>query len=585
MSVVSTIEASCRDCYKCVRHCPVKAIRVSNGHAEVIGDRCLEDGHCVAICPQQAKRVESDAGLVMEFIKSGAKTAAGIAPSFAADLGLEDPGQLVTALKKIGFAFVEETAEGAEWVAKEHLRLVKEATGPVITSCCPVIVNLLEIYYPHLLPYLAPVVSPMTAHGRMMKKRHGKETKVVFIGPCIAKKGERRREENKGIIDAVLTFAELNQVLSAEGIDPALLEPGMFDREEAKSAHAFAVPGGLARSAPLSTDLLAEDVITVDGLEECLSFLEKFAEVKKDFRLIELLACRGGCVMGPGMKTGLSAYARRNKVLDYANNRRRGRELTGEEEKTVPAMAEGAVPVDLYREYTARAVEDPEGGEQPSEEEIRRILARTGKLKPADELNCGACGYNSCRDKAIAVAKGMAEIDMCIPYMRAKAESRADLICRAAPNAILVVSSDLKVLELNPAAEKMLYCRNEEVKGKDLKSILDPTAFAEVLRTKKMVTGEAFYPAYGLAVWQAIFYVETEDVLIGILIDITNEKQQRERLDMVTRETLEKAREVIDKQMRVAQEIAGLLGETTAETKVLLTKLIKLIVNEEGEEK
>ena len=585
MSVVSTIEASCRDCYKCVRHCPVKAIRVSNGHAEVIGDRCLEDGHCVAICPQQAKRVESDAGLVMEFIKSGAKTAAGIAPSFAADLGLEDPGQLVTALKKIGFAFVEETAEGAEWVAKEHLRLVKEATGPVITSCCPVIVNLLEIYYPHLLPYLAPVVSPMTAHGRMMKKRHGKETKVVFIGPCIAKKGERRREENKGIIDAVLTFAELNQVLSAEGIAPALLDPGRFDREEAKSAHAFAVPGGLARSAPLSTDLLAEDVITVDGLEECLSFLEKFAEVKKDFRLIELLACRGGCVMGPGMKTGLSAYARRNKVLDYANNRRRGRELTGEEEKTVPAMAEGAVPVDLYREYTARAVEDPEGGEQPSEEEIRRILARTGKLKPADELNCGACGYNSCRDKAIAVAKGMAEIDMCIPYMRAKAESRADLICRAAPNAILVVSSDLKVLELNPAAEKMLYCRNEEVKGKDLKSILDPTAFAEVLRTKKMVTGEAFYPAYGLAVWQAIFYVETEDVLIGILIDITNEKQQRERLDMVTRETLEKAREVIDKQMRVAQEIAGLLGETTAETKVLLTKLIKLIVNEEGEEK
>ena len=584
MSVVSTIEASCRDCYKCVRHCPVKAIRVSNGHAEVIGDRCLEDGHCVAICPQQAKRVESDAGLVMEFIKSGAKTAAGIAPSFAADLGLEDPGQLVTALKKIGFAFVEETAEGAEWVAKEHLRLVKEATGPVITSCCPVIVNLLEIYYPHLLPYLAPVVSPMTAHGRMMKKRHGKETKVVFIGPCIAKKGERRREENKGIIDAVLTFAELNQVLSAEGIDPALLEPGRFDREEAKSAHAFAVPGAWP-GQPVKHGPLAEDVITVDGLEECLSFLEKFAEVKKDFRLIELLACRGGCVMGPGMKTGLSAYARRNKVLDYANNRRRGRELTGEEEKTVPAMAEGAVPVDLYREYTARAVEDPEGGEQPSEEEIRRILARTGKLKPADELNCGACGYNSCRDKAIAVAKGMAEIDMCIPYMRAKAESRADLICRAAPNAILVVSSDLKVLELNPAAEKMLYCRNEEVKGKDLKSILDPKAFAEVLRTKKMVTGEAFYPAYGLAVWQAIFYVETEDVLIGILIDITNEKQQRERLDMVTRETLEKAREVIDKQMRVAQEIAGLLGETTAETKVLLTKLIKLIVNEEGEEK
>ncbi|NLY89125.1 MAG: hypothetical protein GX085_05835 [Firmicutes bacterium] len=582
MSVVSTIEASCRDCYKCVRYCPVKAIRVSNGHAEVIGDRCLEDGRCVAICPQQAKKVESDAGLVMEFIKSGFKIAAGVAPSFAADLGLKDPRQLVTALKKTGFHYVEETAEGAEWVAKEHLRLVKESGGPVITSCCPVVVNLLEIYYPHLLPHLAPVVSPMTAHGRIMKKRYGKVTKVVFIGPCIAKKGERRRKENKGIIDAVITFSELHEILSAAEVDPALLEPGSFDRAEAKSAHAFAIPGGLARSAPLSTDLLAEDVITVDGLEECITFLEKFAEVKESFRLIELLACRGGCVMGPGMKTGLSAYARRNKVLNYANSRQDERWLVKE---VTPLPAEGVEPADLYREYTARAVAGPDGGDPPPEKAIRRILARTGKLKPSDELNCGACGYNSCRDKAIAVAKGMAEIDMCIPYMRARAESRADLICRAAPNAILVVSSDLKVLELNPAAEKMFYCRNQTVKGKDLESILDPKAFVEVLKTKKMVTGEAFYPAYGLAVWQAVFHVETEDVIIGILIDITNEKQQQDRLDMVTRETLGKAREVIDKQMRVAQEIAGLLGETTAETKVLLTKLIKLIQNEEGDEK
>lgn len=584
MGVVSTIEASCRDCYKCVRYCPVKAIRVSNGHAEVIGHRCLEDGHCVAICPQQAKKVESDTGLIREFIKSGFKTAAGLAPSFAADWGLEDPRQLVTALKKFGFAYVEETAEGAEWVAKEHLRLVKEATGPVITSCCPAVVNLLEIYYPHLLPHLAPVVSPMTAHGRMMKNRYGEETKIVFIGPCIAKKGERRRKENQGVIDAVLTFAELHELLSAAGIDPAGLEPGRFDREEAMSAHAFAVPGGLARSARLNTDLLAEDVITVDGFEECFAFLEKFDDVKESFRLIELLACRGGCVMGPGMSTGLSAYARRNKVLNYANSRRRpGRCFDGDQIKTVPALPEELAPTDLYREYTARAVDSTKGGDLPPEEEIRRILARTGKLKPRDELNCGACGYNSCRDKAIAVAKGMAEIDMYIPYMRARAESRADLICRAAPNAILVVSSDLKILELNPAAEKMLYCQNEEVKGKDLQSILDPKFFAEVLRTKKMITGEAFYPAYGLVVWQAIFHVETEDVLIGILIDITNEKQQRERLAMVTRETLEKAREVIDKQMRVAQEIAGLLGETTAETKVLLTRLIKLIQNEEGE--
>src|SRR5690554_6517019 len=328
----------------------------------------------------------------MEFIKSGAKTAAGLAPSFAADWGLEDPRQLVTALKKFGFAYVEETAEGAEWVAKEHLRLVKEATGPVITSCCPAVVNLLEIYYPHLLPHLAPVVSPMTAHGRMMKNRYGEETKIVFIGPCIAKKGERRRKENHGVIDAVLTFAELHELLSAAGIDPDGLEPGRFDREEAMSAHAFAVPGGLARSARLNTDLLAEDVITVDGFEECFAFLEKFDDVKECFRLIELVACRGGCVMGPGMKTSLSAYARRNKVLNYANNRRNERGLDVNKGKITWALPEESVRTDLYREYTAGVIKSPKGGDIPQEEEIRRILARTGKLKPEDELNCGACG-------------------------------------------------------------------------------------------------------------------------------------------------------------------------------------------------
>lgn len=238
---------------------------------------------------------------------------------------------------------------------------------------------------------------------------------------------------------------------------------------------------------------------------------------------------------------------------------------------------EGEVP-SLWTTYAKRKLNLP----APSEEAIRQVLSQTGKTKPGDELNCGACGYNSCREKAIAVLEGMAEIDMCIPYMRAKAESRANLICRMTPNAIIVVDRNLQILEVNPAAERKFLCHQDQVVGKNLQLLIDPVYFEEALRTKKLVTGEVAYPAYGIVAWQAIFYVETDDVLIGIFVDITKEHEQREKLALVRGETLTKAQEVIDKQMRVAQEIAGLLGETTAETKVLLSKLIKLIKNGDG---
>ncbi len=568
MRIISTIKASCRDCYKCVRHCPVKAIKVTGGHAEVIEDRCIADGRCVTICPQNAKKVLEDKGKVKGFICKKEKIAISLAPSFVALEEFTDASQFISALHTMGFTYVAETAEGAEIVAKEHLRLISK-DAPLITSCCPAIVNLIEIYYPHLLPYLAPVVSPMVAHGRILKQRYGSEIKVVFVGPCIAKKGEYLREEYRGDIDAVLTFEELLEIMEEQGDDYFTQKTGVFDGEGIW-ARAFPTPGGLAKTAELSTDLLAKESITIDGLEECIEFLDKFKDVKDSLRLVELLACRGGCLMGPGIKSELSLYARRERLLRYSQN--------GPVEK-----AHKRVPqynLDLTTKYTKRARDLLFS---PSEEEIQKILAKTGKFKPEDELNCGACGYNSCREKAKAVMEGMAEIDMCIPYMRAKAESRANLICGMTPNAIFVVDSELRILEVNPAAERKFLCQQEQVVGKPLEVVINPGNFEEALRTKSLVTGEVSYPTYGIVTWQAVFYVEQEDVLIGIFADITMENEQREKLALMKGETLTKAQEVIDKQMRVAQEIAGLLGETTAETKVLLTKLIKLIKNGDGQ--
>jgi iron only hydrogenase large subunit-like protein/uncharacterized Fe-S cluster-containing protein len=566
MNLISTIKASCRDCYKCVRHCPVKAIRVNDNHAEVVAERCIGDGRCVTICPQSAKKVVSQVDLVKSFLRSGVKIAASLAPSFVAAFDME-PGRLVAALHRIGFNYVEETVEGAELVARAHAELVGRREGPVIASCCPAIVNLIEIYYPKLLPYLAEVVSPMTAHGKILKIRYGQDCKVVFIGPCITKKGEAAEGVS---IDAVLTFLELEALITEARIDPATLEIEKFDGLGAMRSHAFPSPGGLARAALLSTDLLAKEIISIDGLEETIQFLDNFRTVKDNYRLIELLACRGGCINGPGMTDCSGIFQRREELLGYAQ----------QQQRTNPERGGNRQPIrpDLSRLYRNRGLEEAE----PSEVEIQAILARTGKYQPQDELNCGACGYNSCREKAVAVARGLAEVDMCIPFMRAKAESRGSLIFQMSPNAIMVVDREMTILEANPAAERIFMLNRERIPGMKLNGIIDPVYFGEAMTTRQVVTGEVAYPAYNLVAWQALVYLEQEEVLLGIFSDITKEKQQREKLDLMTEETLEKAQEVINKQMRVAQEIAGLLGETTAETKVLLTKLMSVIQNETG---
>lgn len=566
MGLIETIKASCRDCYKCVRHCPVKAIRVNDNHAEVVAERCIADGRCTIICPQSAKKVESAIETVRDYLKSPQKVVASLAPSFVAAFPVES-GKIVAALKQLGFDYVTETAEGAEWVAKAHLDLMKRSTGPLFTSCCPAMVNLIEIYYPELIPYLAPVISPMNAHGKILKQRYGNDCKVVFIGPCIAKKGEAQTDRD---IDAVLTFQELEKLMEQAGIDPAILEAVACDGPGANRAHVFPSPGGLARTASLSTDLLAKEIISIDGMEEAIAFLDSFATVKDKFCLIELLACRGGCISGPGIDTSMGLYERRERLLSYAQAQEK-QENKVRDDEGIP------LSLDLDRLYVNRHIPESE----PTEREIEEILARTGKYKPEDELNCGACGYNSCREKAVAVAKGLAEVGMCIPFMRAKAESRAGLICEMTPNAILVVDKDLTILEANPAALQK-FALSREVHNVKLESIIDTRYFREAFQTKKIITGEVTFPSYNLVAWQSIVYLEQEEVFIGIFSDITKEKQQREKLDRMTEETLEKAQEVINKQMRVAQEIAGLLGETTAETKVQLTKLMSLIQNESG---
>ena len=589
MGIITTIDAKCKDCYKCLRTCPVKAIKMERGaqphelHARVCEERCILDGSCVLTCPQNAKKVTSDLDSVRPLLEKGENVTASIAPSFPSVFPDVDPRVVPTALRLIGFSFVQETAIGAEIVSEEYERRFREDEMQLISSPCPVVVNLIERHYPEVIPYLAPIVSPMVAHGRYLKQIMP-GTRVVFIGPCIAKLGERETPGVDDAIDFVLTFEELKDLFCQCGIDLGSLQPSRFDGAEPDRARLFPVEGGMLKSASLSTDMLDCDVLTVSGLESCKEVLRQFIEGMergdKSYipRLVDMLACEGGCINGPKNPSKEDIYTRRARVLEYvkqSHDDRRHSQRSGVGCQESPRCSS------LPRELLERSYRNLKPVvEEPDEEAIRAILAKTGKHSKSDELNCGACGYDSCRDKAIAVFQGMADPEMCIPHMRERAESVANLFVASTPNAIIVIDENETIRDLNAAAEGMFKTKKGEVVGKNLSSIMEPGHFRKALQEKAVMQGEVCYPDMELVTYQTIFYEPGERLAMGIIADITEERKRERRLLEIREQTLDKAQGVINKQMEVAQKIAGLLGETTAETKVLLTKLMNTFKNE-----
>ncbi|AZR74124.1 hypothetical protein BBF96_12380 [Anoxybacter fermentans] len=558
MSVISTIKTDCKDCYKCVRSCPMKAIQINEGRARIVEERCINDGKCIHVCPQGAKQVrKTDLEQVRQWLASGERIAVSLAPSYPVGIKFDTTCEIVLILRKLGFSYIQETAWAAEYVAKQYLDLLKDDRPlPLLTSCCPVIVDLVEKHYPHLIDHLAPVLSPMALHGRMLKEKF---ERVVFIGPCIAKKEEMEQPGVKGQIDAVLTFKELQELIEEAGVLSKEVGAVEFDGEKPNVARLFPVGGGLLKTAGFSTDLLADKFLSVTGLEEVIEVLKDFS--RWDYlQLIEMMACKGGCIGGVGIATSITLLERRQKLLKLQQVRK--------ENKKKLSSLNFSVKRNFYPRMGTYKI--------PSEEEIRTILSKIGKTSSEDELNCGSCGYDSCREKAIAVYNGLAELEMCLPYMRSRAESMSNLIIRSTPSGIIVTDNQLKIVEINPAAEKMFKVSCQQVKGRELSTIIDDTLFKEVALKKELITRLIKY-SDSLIVRQYIFYVDKHDLIIGIFYDVTREEKQKDEFDKMREETFKKAQEVIDKQMRVAQEIAGLLGETTAETKVTLTKLMDLM--------
>lgn len=550
-------KSNCKNCYKCIRHCPVKSIRFTGNQAYIIGNECILCGQCFVVCPQDAKQIVDETEKVRVLLQSGDPVVVSLAPSFVANyegVGIESMRE---ALKKLGFFDVEETALGASVVKTEYERMLKEDSRDiVISSCCHSINLLIQKYFPAELQYLADVMSPMQAHCTDIKKRIP-NARTVFVGPCVAKKDEAQYYE--GIVDAVLTYDELTAWLKSENIELRR----EIDKNEKSRARFFPTTGGILKTmTPENSDYT---YMAIDGTENCMAALRDIEEGKLHHCFIEMSACVGSCIGGPVMEK-----FHRSPVKDYiaVSN------FAGREDFDIPQ------PDALTLHKTFTAIEHKL--KQPSETEIKETLRQMGKVKPSDELNCGSCGYDTCREKAIAILQGKAEISMCLPYLKDKAESFSDTIVRNTPNGLIVLNEKLEVQQINRVALKILNIRYaSDIMGDQVVRVMEPGDFMSVLSTGRDIHNKRVYLAeYEKYVDETIVYDREYRLLVCILRDVTEEETQREKKENISRQTVEIADRVVDKQMRIVQEIASLLGETAAETKIALTKLKESISDE-----
>lgn len=560
ITVIELNKGDCQNCYKCIRECPIKAIEFKNSRASVLPDECILCGNCVQTCPQNAKYIKSDSYKIEQMIEEGKTVYATIAPSFAAYFGVSF-SKLSKALKKLGFAGVEETAIGAYETSKAYSGLIRDhQMNNIIVTACSSVVMLVEKYYKDLIKCLAPVASPMMAHAKLMKEAYGDNIHIAFIGPCLAKKAEAQDELAGGYVDYALTFS---------GVEEWMLRKGISLEEDDDQVLGVANPISRLYPKPIGIlDTIDQELfkqenayrrVSVDGVDDCIQLFDAMVKDPSMTGLfIEANICKGACLNGPVMRmhhkdSFMSQFELSTKPLDHDTN--------------VAPTAKLSVP--QPRIFANRSPHQV----QPTEEDIKHILAQIGKYSKEDELNCGSCGYSSCREKAAAVFHGKADIHMCLPYFRQQAESMSSTVIEYSPNAILVFDDDQRLLDLNPTGEKMLKIKKSESIGEFPPLFYGENDFDEArsdgeVKTKKVQIDDIYAE-------QSILYVKKHHMFLAFIKDITEEEKRKKELSDLRDHTVLTAQKVIEKQMTVAQEIASLLGETTAETKVALTKLKK----------
>ncbi|ENK0839782.1 PAS domain S-box protein [Clostridium botulinum] len=573
MDYINFKKANCKNCYKCLRSCPVKAIKFKNHQAKIEIERCILCSRCVLVCPQNARKVVNYLDKVKKALNENKKIIASIAPSFMGNFNVSY-GKIVASLKALGIKYAEETALGADMTTKLYKSFIKENKQDYyITTACPSVNLLVEKYYPELVKYMLPFMSPMACHGKILKTIYGEDSFTLFIGPCTAKKAEHENYNFENSIDAVLTYEEYLNLLKEHNISMEKLEPLEFDNRSLELGSYYPIAGGIISN--FKDELKNKNIKSfyVDGVYACIDIFESMKKgyIKNSF--IEASACVGSCIGGPEVITNNHEYYNKlEKVQNYIENRQNY--IKSCENKTDKQNVLKNFNLNFHRDFVDKSINK----EIQHEEKIKNILKSMGKYSKEDELNCGVCGYNTCIDKANAILKGMAEPEMCLHFMRSKAENISNIIFENTVNCIITVDYQLNIIEINPAAEKTFMLEKNLVKNKSINFLISEEDFIKVKESKNNILGKKItINNYGLVFIESIIFIEKQNIFLLSLTDITEKEKSKEKLKTLKESSFSAAEEVIEKQMRVAQEIASLLGETTAETKITLTNLKRVV--------
>ncbi|MGD0546590.1 MAG: [Fe-Fe] hydrogenase large subunit C-terminal domain-containing protein [Terracidiphilus sp.] len=561
LNPIYTQERECQDCHKCIRECPVKAIRVEDGYARVVPDLCIMCGNCVLACPSSAKRVHDDLPIAKALMKCRSKVVVSLAPSFVAQFTGVRPAQLIHALKKLGFFAVSETALGAQQVsASIYERMRGDLKQIWISSACPVVVDFIGKYHPECQPHVFGVLSPLLTHCRMLRAQYGDEIATVFIGPCIAKKKEA--EQHPELLDAVLTFEDLEHWLSEENIhlEEIVETPAdRFEPEEAEEGALYPIDGGMVPDVGGDLDVGRSQFMAFSGIANVEQALKGISEWKPEHNIFfELTACAGSCVNGPKAARNTSVARRRYDILHYAK----------------PGME---YPRKLALEIDGHYAASPVARDEYSETQLQEALHTVGKYSAEDELNCGGCGYDSCRDFAHALIAKNAERMMCATYTRKLAQKKANALLKKMPSAVVIVDEELKIIECNLNFVRLFADDAEEsatLEGSALSAVIPFSyLFHRVLDSGEDIVGHDI--RYQRSILNtSIFTIEPHSVLCGIFQDITKPIFQKEQI-------IGRAREVIQKNLKTVQQIAFLLGENAADSEIILNSIVRSFSPEE----
>jgi iron only hydrogenase large subunit-like protein len=554
---IFTEKTRCQDCYKCVRQCPVKAIRVQNESAAVIAERCIYCGTCVNVCPVGAKKVRDDLFRAQLLVKRQPRVVVSLAPSYVSEFPDVAPAGLIHALRMIGFWGVSETALGAQQVSgacAEALR--KDPSGLAISSACPTVVELIRKYHPEHLASVTRFLSPLLAHCRLLRQTYGEPLGIVFIGPCIAKKLEADR--NPRLLEVALTFADLRRWFDQKGIDPSVQPRGpedVFIPKPAREGALYPMDGGMVRGIQ-GAGLPSVNFMAFSGIPNLQDTLKGLDGDSGQALFLELLACAGGCVNGPQAERACGTARKWLHVLS---------QFPGQAEPPQVPSVDTAMPQEP----------DPVAPSRHSLEEIKRALRLVGKTSVDDELNCGGCGYDDCRSLAQALLDGRAEPGMCVSYMRKLAMNKANALIRAMPSGVVIADENLAIVECNRLFAElmgpetvMVYEARPGMEGASLAKVVP---FSHLFSEALEANGEAISKDLRLGdrvLRLMVFPIESGRMVGGILQDITAPAVVREQI-------IQKAQDVIRKNVTTVQQIAYLLGENAAETELILGSIIE----------